>query len=192
MNRTAIYAVVGVACTAVGIAAMAAPGLAGGVSTNETGVLTIGFVAAVMGLRMAIDRLRRSRDVAAIEAVESTQRLLAPGESFDEHLERSGDLGRHDLQKVRSSIENRLERIGVATLVRREGCPREVARQRLYDGEWTDDPHAAAFFRFGGDRRAELRAAIERRSLDPLRSRFRFQARRFAAEIVRLSEDDRR
>lgn len=190
--RATTLTVLGVCFVLGGFVAMAEHGLAAALWINVVVVTTIGFGSVLLGFTLATTRLRRERDLADPDLVETVQALSVPGDDFDEQLEKSADIGRHDVQRIRSTIEERLERIAVATVMRRDGCSRETARERVYSGEWTDDPHAAAFFDLGGDREAELRAVVETRSLEPLRHRYRFQARRLAEAVATASEEAQR
>lgn len=190
--RTAATTALGVCFVLGGFAAAVDHGVAAALWINVVVVLTIGFGAVLVGFKLALERLRGERRLADPPVVETAQALSVPGEAFDEQLARSADVGRHDVQRIRSSVEERLERVAVATVMRRDGCSRAVARERVHSGAWTDDPHAAAFFRLGGDREAELRAVVETRSLEPLRNRYRFQARRLAEAVATASEEAQR
>lgn len=190
--RTAALTVLGTCFVLGGFVASVERGIAAALWINVVVVTTIGFGTVLLGFKLATTRLRRERDLGEPPVVESVQALSVPGEAFDDQLRKSAEIGRHDVQRIRSRLEERLERIAVATVMRRDGCSRETARERVYSGEWTDDPHAAAFFDLGGDREAELRAVLETRSLEPIRNRYRFQARRLAEAIATASEEAQR
>ncbi|MFC4549784.1 MULTISPECIES: DUF7269 family protein [Halorussus] len=94
--------------------------------------------------------------------------------------------GEDDEQGVRQRAWKRIRRTAVTVLADAENCSRQVARGRIDDGSWTDDPRAAAFL-------------ARSPSLLPLRTRVRDwasgeayerRARRAVAEIEVLTSTD--
>jgi hypothetical protein len=84
-----------------------------------------------------------------------------------------GDLGPHAHLRgdERVAVRERLRAVAIETLVRVEDCPRREARERVANGEWTDDRVAAAFLAETGP------APLGSRLADAIPGGSRFQRR---------------
>jgi len=152
--RTALAAL-GVAVLALALASLAAPSLIPTVS--EAFVVTgLGLVLALFGAVAVRRRYLASGERTAFGTPESRRSLPRPGTEVDRELaaNRVGPETRVTPPDV--ALIERLKPVAVDVVSRALNCAPATATEKLDDGSWTDDPHAAAFF--SGQRAAELRA----------------------------------
>lgn len=136
---------VGVALVSWGLAVAVAPRLAGGIALTP-GLLGVVAVVALLGGAGAV-RARLRTDEADIDlpTPESTITHPTPGAGFDDDIAALAPGRQLEGARERRAVRDRLDELAVAVLVR-EGTSEHVARERLAEGTWTDDPYAAAFF----------------------------------------------
>lgn len=173
----------GVVLALTGFAIVAAPGLASSITLDEAALVVVGLLGVGLGVRVAVGRSRTAYEQVETPDPERSQDLPTPGDEFDEMLATAG-ADRRELE-TRETVRNRLERAGVATIMRTEGCTEAEALERLESGEWTDDPYARAFFT-GTVEGASLFERINFRG--DTRSQYHQWAVHAASEIARLSE----
>lgn len=181
MNRG--YAFVGVVAAVAGLAVVSVPSLGRGFDAGFALVAVAGVAAVVQGLFVAVERYDADRTRADPPVVEDLSDLARPGDSFDDQVARvdtAAEAGH------RAAITERLEAAALNVLAR-EGRSREAARALLETGEWTDDPHAAAFFAAEGDASFEswVRSAVSEETA------FRREACHAARAIAERAEGDR-
>lgn len=179
---------IGILVAVLGIAMIFQPRLAGVVTTRRLLVSGIGVLALVQALRVIKARRRVRVTRAEPPTPEPFARVPTPGHVFDEPLfaidEEQGirALGR------KREFRERLTDVAVTVLAHREGGSHERARERLRAGDWTEDPHAAAFL---GDGEAPEPPWYERIRLKLRREPpFRWRARRTMDAIVRAGTPD--
>lgn len=171
----------GTVITGLGLVMTAVPRLAGAVPGQRELVVVVGIVAVVG----ALATLWRRRSVA-FERVETGDpetlvSLQAPGDEARSSFQRASALR---LTDSRHRVEERLRKVAVDVIRRRHDCSAAAAESMLATGEWTDDPHAAAFF-------ADAEA-VDTPRLPPgmwlrVESPFTYRARRTVDAIVELS-----
>jgi len=176
---------VGIAAVALGVVFAVQPGLAAAVGVDYAAVLLVGMIALVQGVRTA--HARRSSDVHGAETpdVEAVETMPTPGDEFDQTVAdlRSGP--RRVLVRERSDLHDRIEEAAVTAVADRENCSREAARERIADGTWTDDVHAAAFL---GDEEAPSVPLVNRLKLAAsTHSAFEYRLRRAADAVARTA-----
>lgn len=142
MNRTLLL---GALVALGGLAVVFVPSLGAGLPLTYGTVLVVGAVALAAGLGLVRRRLSTDRETADLPAVEALADHPVPGDEFDAELAAISPRRNRENDAARSEIRGRLEAAALAVLAR-EGHPREVGRDMLDSGEWTDDPLAAAFF----------------------------------------------
>ena len=142
MNRTLAL---GALLALGGLAVVFAPGLGTGLSLTYGAVLLVGALALVSGLGTVRRRLAADRETATVPNVESAPVHPVPGDEFDATLAAISPRRDRENDAARAEIRARLEAAALAVLAR-DGHPREVGRDMLDSGAWTDDPVAAAFF----------------------------------------------
>lgn len=120
----------------LGVLAVIAPGLLS-VPVDRAFVAVLGVVALVQAYGVVVARLRTGRDRTETADPEVLRRSPVPGEDGPGAVE--GGFGGH--WYVRRS---ELRAAAVAVLTRFHGLTEEVARERVVDGSWCDDPLAAA------------------------------------------------
>jgi hypothetical protein len=189
MSRVRWVAIaVGVALVCWGLAVAVAPALAGGISLTPELLGVVAVVALVGGAGTIRARLGTDEADLDLPTPESTRAQPTPGAEFDDDIAALEPGGRMQGTRERRAVRDRLDELAVAVLVR-EGDSEHVARERLAEGTWTDDPYAAAFF-------AEARASdvpLEER----LRAAFspepssRRRARHAADALARIANRER-
>lgn len=142
MNRTLVL---GGLFALAGLAVVFVPGLAAGVPVTYGAVLLVGALALVSGLGTVRRRLAADRETATLPNVESTPTHPVPGDEFDATLAAISPRRDRENDAARAEVRARLEAAALAVLAR-DGHPREVGRDMLDSGAWTDDRVAAAFF----------------------------------------------
>lgn len=135
----------GVTLVVAGLAAVFVPGVAGGIETNPTSLTAVGLVALLGGGLAVRARLTTTDRRYELPTPERQRTHPTPGDEFDRKLETLASRGRMRGARERRAVRDRLDELAVAVLVR-NGDSEAVARERLAEGTWTDDPHAAAFF----------------------------------------------
>ncbi|WP_458188593.1 DUF7269 family protein [Haladaptatus sp. NG-WS-4] len=145
MKDRPLLTAVGILAVGWGLAVVFAPELASVVSTGAAFVKLLGVLAFVQGLRVVQSRRRHDVQQAETGDPETNVTLPTPGDEFDDHLRTVHAGGRNERFRARKKLREMLERSLVESIVDREGCSRDEARERLKTGEWTDDPYAAAF-----------------------------------------------
>ncbi|WP_254838704.1 DUF7269 family protein [Natronomonas marina] len=157
-----------VAVAAVGVAAVTGsaalffePGAAGAVlpvaaiaettTLSAAGARALAFGAVGAGcLLWVASASRRTGDDAPSEpafpplaAEDAGTTAVAVGDGFDRNVgETLAAVAEGD---DRDAVRSDLRSLAVAVVAHVEGCSRRTARQRVTDGEWTDDPVAAAY-----------------------------------------------
>jgi hypothetical protein len=136
---------VGVALVCWGLAVAVAPALAGGMSLTP-GLLGVVAALALLGGAGAVRaRLRIDERDTDLPTPESTHAHPTLGTEFDDDIAALVPSGRMQGVSERRAVRDRLDELAIAVLMR-EGDSEHVARERLAEGTWTDDPYAAAFF----------------------------------------------
>lgn len=130
----------GVGAFAVGVAFVVVPG--GDLALGRSLVVLVGVGALVQAVRLG--RERRGSDAAWTETPDPERGATAPppGDDADEVL---SEFAGSRASGVRTRTRDALETIATEVLVRYAGYEPEAARERIADGTWTDEPHAAAF-----------------------------------------------
>jgi hypothetical protein len=137
---------VGVVLVCWGLAVAVVPAFAGGVSLVPGLLGVVAVVALLGGAGVVRARLRADETDIDLPTPESTITHPTPGAGFDDELARVlAPGGRMQEASERRAVRDRLDELAVAVLMR-EGDSEHVARERLAEGTWTDDPYAAAFF----------------------------------------------
>ena len=176
---------VGVAAVALGVVFAVQPGLAAAVGVDYAAVLLVGMIALVQAARTA--HARRSSEVHGAETpdVEAVETMPTPGDEFDETVATLRSGPRRVLVRERSDLHDRIEEAAVTAVADRENCSREAARERITDGTWTDDVHAAAFL---GDETTPSVPLVDRLKLaaSPY-SPFEYRLRRAADAVARTA-----
>jgi hypothetical protein len=184
-------AVAGMLAAVLGLGMVLWPDLARTIGLQRWWLLPVAVVLLFQGYRVVQDRRHTPVETADTPDPETEQDLPVPGDEFDRDVDDAergpGPVNRQRISPgVRASrrVENRLEDAAVDAISRKWGCSREQAREALWDGSWTDDPYAAAFFtdRLEG---VQLRRRI-RLALGP-EPQFERRAARAAAAIHDLS-----
>lgn len=142
MNRTLLL---GTLAALGGLAVVFVPGLGAGLPLTYGTVLLVGGIALAAGLGLVRRRMATGRETADLPAVEGLADHPVPGDEFDADLAAISPRRNRENDAARAEIRGRLEAAALAVLAR-EGHPREVGRDMLDSGEWTDDRLAAAFF----------------------------------------------
>lgn len=95
--------------------------------------------------RRATSRL----DVADPPDPETVPTAPRPGHAFDDAVARGVSLRPWCRASERERLRERLREAALAAELRRDGCSRDVAQERLETGAWTSDSRAAKFLRPG-------------------------------------------
>lgn len=129
----------------IGVAALAAAvvlTLRDGLTAGVPAALVVAVAVIAAGVLGVLDLLGRSTGGPTTESLNgSDDDVEVPGTAIDRRLERAASDA-----EARTELCDRVETVAVGVLVRETGCPRETARDRLADGEWTDDELARALF----------------------------------------------
>lgn len=141
------------------------------------GLAGLVVAAVVVGRGDAVDQTR-------MPDPESATAVLAPGDEF------AATLGRWQLvvpfagRELEGTVRDRLREAAVRTVRRTGNCDADAARDRVADGTWTEDRHAAAFLADGArpSLGARLEAALHGDAW------FVYGARRTAAAVADLAE----
>jgi hypothetical protein len=181
MRSRRVLLAVGTVITGVGLVMTALPGVAAVVPGQQELVLVVAVVA-VGGALVTLSR-RRGVDFERVETgdPETLVSLQAPGDEARSSFRRASAL---KLTDSRHRVEERLRKVAVDVIRRRHDCSAAEAEEMLATGEWTDDPHAAAFLGDG--------EAVDTPRLPPgmwlrVESPFTYRARRTVDAIVALS-----
>lgn len=129
-----------VGCLSIGAAVVLTlrPTLLSGVPSSLLAVLVV-LVAGGVG---ALGLLARATDGPSSDPlVDGDGAVRIPGDRIDERLD-----GVASDERERERLRERVETAAVDVLVRRTGCSRAEARERLADGEWTDDELTRSLF----------------------------------------------
>lgn len=182
-------AVVGTGIAAGGLAIVANPGFAGGVTMAEVAVPLIGVVALMQATRMVIARANAEREQAETGEVERRTVSPAPGDDLDEIIAHLTVL--RSAKADRQQIRERLQTAAITLIRQREHCSEAAARERIESGAWTDDPLAAAFLADEGVVQPPLSETV--RNVVTGEPLIRERARRTVDELTRLAYmvDDR-
>ncbi len=187
MRGRELLAAAGLSAATLGVVMVLAPGLAADVGRGRPIIVVVGLLAAVQGVRAALERRGAEVETAETADPEIPPDLPTPGADFDERLASVSTYHPRTTAR-RQDIEERLTQAAVAVLTRREQCSEAVAREMLREGTWTDDPVAADFLSDGRRRslllREQLVALFQGR-------RFDRDARRTLAAIVAVEEGER-
>jgi hypothetical protein len=146
-------------------------------------VVPAGVLAAVAVLSVVASRLRSGVDEATPPDPEGVPTGPHPGSEFDDLVDDGiGPLGRLFSDRD-ERVRDHLRRTAVRTVMRADNCSREVARERVARGEWTNDRGATAFVNGADD---EGGPGV----LDVLRGDTRFQqgVRRTALAIAHYED----
>jgi hypothetical protein len=179
----------GVVLVAVGLVAVFVPGFARGFGTSPKLLTVVGGIALLGAVAAVSARLRTDDAEGERPTPERKQSHPTPGDEFDEQLASLTPRGRRQGAGERRAVRDRLDTVAVSVLVR-DGVSEAVARERLAEGTWTDDPYAAAFF---AEERAtdapleeRLRAAF---SSEP---NMRKRARHAVSALTRIADRERK
>ncbi|PSP56646.1 hypothetical protein BRC82_01870 [Halobacteriales archaeon QS_1_67_19] len=170
---------------AAGILLIVEPTLAATISADYVAVTIVGLLALVQGFRTAQARKRTEIRGAETPDVETVETMPTPGHEFDARIEGLTSRSRRMHLRERTDLRDALEAAAVRAVADRDNCSREAARERIEDGTWTDDPHAAAFL--GGDA-APTPPLIDRlRVIASGESAYQFRLRRTADAVARAA-----
>lgn len=172
---------IGVAVAALGVATFFSPGLGAMFSADEFLLTIVGIIALGMGVWIARDRWGTDLGHARTGDPELIKGIPTPGKEFDLALRSASSV--HEISG-RETVTERLEAVGVTVLQRRRGYTETEARERLENGEWTDDAVAAAFFDGTGWSAFPLTFRLRVRLGEE--SRFGLKARRAVEELERI------
>lgn len=194
MTRRRIALLAGGLCCVLALAAIL---LDGPTAAESTGWLArpghdyllaagVGVLIVLGGVGVVTARSLSGFDGATPPRTEEVPAGRPAGAEIDRVV--SGELGaRAHLQgDARAAVRGRLRSAAVETLVRVEGEPREDARRRVAQGEWTDDRTAAAFLTEQGP------GTLGSRLTDALPGGSRFQRRteRTVTAVLDLAEEE--
>ncbi|MFC6976796.1 hypothetical protein ACFQL1_22175 [Halomicroarcula sp. GCM10025709] len=141
MRRREWLAGAGLAAFALGVIALAAPGVVG-IGVRRYVVALAGLLALWQLLKLARRRLGASPRTTATPDVARTPPIEPPGRSFDAVFDRYGD--DVDALGVRGRLQTRLAHL-VTDVLDRYGDDATSPGDAVRSGNWTDDPEAAAF-----------------------------------------------
>ncbi|WP_435180051.1 DUF7269 family protein [Halorussus sp. AFM4] len=184
-NDHPVLTVVGVVAVALGLLMAFVPGFAAAIGTGYAAVTAVGLLALVQGLRVARARQAAEVEFAETPDVETVESVPTPGDEFDRTVAELRSGPRRVFIRERSDLRDTLREAAVTAVADRDNCSPELARERIADGSWTGDPHAAAFL--GGDDvpapplldRLRLAASTE--------SRYQHRIRRTADAVARAA-----
>ncbi|MFB6118156.1 hypothetical protein [Halosegnis sp.] len=142
MNRTLWL---GVLLLALGLAAVAVPGLSVPLPSGTTVPLLVAAGAAVAGVGAVRARLGADFETAELSEPETRPGRPTPGDEFDDLLASLSRSLSPDERARRRRVRERVEGIAIAVL-QTVGDDEETARRRLETGSWTDDETATALF----------------------------------------------
>lgn len=181
------FASLGLVLAALGLIFVFAPETAVVVSLPRIGVLVLGLFAIVQAARSLQTRRRSGIDGAEPPDPEPRQATDWPGDEFDHRVSvlarkrgRSWAGGEHE------RLRRRLRAAAVEAAAHRWRLPTDEARERIEDGEWTDDPAAAWFL--GGPAVDRPPPLVRVRAVLDSRTTFGFYANRTADAVVALRE----
>lgn len=130
-----------------GLGALFVPGIAAALSTPASSIAVIGLIAILLGLLFL--KYRYDTDIARTDLPEPERPapLAVPGDEVDRMINDVGlSLPDRTHSDPRRELRRRLTGAAIDTLVTGHNMTEAEARERLAQGTWTDDPHAAAFF----------------------------------------------
>lgn len=144
-TRTRLLLVAGVAVAAVGGALTLRPSLVSGGWLPSVLAVAVWGVALAAAAAVALGRLASDADDdGGLPAASERVACPVPGDDVGQRVAAVGASERDAAE--RDAIRERVRRVAVATLVSRQDCSPAVARQRVADGTWTDDPEARRLF----------------------------------------------
>lgn len=114
-----------------------------------------GMVALFLGAFIVTRRRRVSRDRTEFPDAERRAPLPVPGDTVETLLDEASTVRLYSRPNSRghrsqnAGLRRRLTPAAVEILMTEYGDSPAEARRRLNAGDWTDDPHAAAFFMNG-------------------------------------------
>lgn len=127
MRPETIYGLLAIVLSGVTLAIVFMEGL-----PLEARIGVLGLVGAVV-LLISYERYLRAkrteRQSIGVEGVEESPPVTTPGDRFEDGWD-----------------AYRFESLAIAAVADSQGCTQEHAKQLLKDGDWTDDPYAAAYF----------------------------------------------
>lgn len=127
MRAETIYGLLAIVLSGVALAIVFMEGLP---LEARIGVLgLVGAVVLIIGYERYLRAKRTDRQSIAVESVEEPPPVTTPGDRFEDGWD-----------------TYRFESLAIAAVADSQGCSHERAKQLLKDGEWTDDPYAAAYF----------------------------------------------
>lgn len=190
--RRRIALSVGITAGAVGVGLALQPGLLGGLSVGEAGVLALGVAALLYALLpLALQHETHRRQAPPFEPG-PVYEGEPPGGDLD-RLFAKADGSRARSIDDRYRLRRRLETSAVRAVQKRDDCSEAAASEALEAGTWTDDPVAAQYF---SDRDGDVAAGL------PPGRRVRFHlaagspgvraARRVADEITAMTRTEGR
>ena len=175
----------GVAAVAVGFAAVANRGIAAAIDPSTVVVTLIGVLAVAQGVRYANERRGRDRRPAAPGEPERRAPATVPGADLDDRIARMTTASPGGYAS-RRELRERVRTVAVAAVARQRNCSTEAAERAVEEGEWTDDPTAAAFFAGDASYPVRVRIAAALRG----RSRYGYGLRAAIDAIDRLDSVD--
>lgn len=133
LSRRVLAGGIGISATVIGLFLLIVPAAASGMTTDEVVIVLLGLVA--IGQSVLVASRRGSEQHLSLPKPEFREGTRTPGEVFDSHLNQSEPTIRN---KLTSTAEVCLERFGPDSS--------ESPKQRLRNGDWTDNELGAAFF----------------------------------------------
>jgi hypothetical protein len=151
--------------------------------------VVFGVFAFLVVLVVLLLRVLGGQDQATPPDPEEVRTAPVAGAEFDAVVDGGLGLRERLFGDTREQVRSRLRETATQTVMRRENCGRETARETVETGSWTDDRDAAAFV--AGENGPS--PPISSRASAALRGRSWFQhgARRAAEEIVGSERSDR-
>lgn len=163
--------------------AVPADALVGAVGNDYFLAAAVGVVAAVLVVAVVALRGLDGIDQATMPEPETVQHAEYPGVRFDRTVSERIRLLPGRTTEEERRLRERVRRAAERAVMRRNNVSRERAVAAVENGEWTDDPAAAAFV--SEERRPPLRTRFA--ALLSRRSWHQLGARRAAEEVYRLS-----
>jgi hypothetical protein len=180
-----ILTTVGLAAVALGVLMVVEPSLAAAIGVDYAAVIVVALLALVQGFRVA--RARQASDIQSAETpdVETVETMPTPGDDFDRTVAQLGSGPRRVRIRERANLRETLEDAAITAVADRENCSREEAVERVEQGTWTDDRHAASLLGKSG---APSPPIIERMKVAAsAESTFQYRIRRTADAVARVA-----
>ena len=135
---------VGIVAVFVGLFVSFQQQFAGVIPASWVLVLLVAVAAGVQSVSTVLSRRRATIREEETGDPERRYDAPAPGDELEELLQFASSKSRRG-NRPREQLRERIADIAVAAITDAEGCSEETARERIRNGEWTDDPVAAWF-----------------------------------------------